>query len=1057
MPGNVIDDIVIKVNFDTASAEKDMASFEKKMQGLGKSGAVSGKSAKSPFKSAARNARAATAVFRTASRSMGSWFKKSNDYVESLNLFNVAMGDSALSARRYANEVERLMGIDVSEWLSYQGAFNQLAEGYGIASESANLMSQNLTQLAYDLSSLWNVDVKTAFQRLQSGMSGQIKGLKSWGINVSVAQLKETALAHGIELSTAKMTEAQKATLRYVTIMEQTANAQGDLARTIATPANALRILQAQWVQCQRAMGQVVSIIAVKVIPWFQALIAIIKEAAQSLAAMMGYELPEIDYSSGPIGGMGAFDDMADSIGNASEKAKELKRTVLGIDELNIMNDTSQSASSPVTGGGYDPTFGIDLSKYSYDFLKDVKMPDLEPMKRKLKEILGIAKDIGIVFLGWKLSKSFLGSLNGLVASIGITLLIDSIEGVLKDGIDIGDIVKGVIGGALAGAAIGFKFGGAGGAIGGAVIGIGVSLLITGITSIVSEGANTENITSTILGTLSSAAGIYSVVKIFNKKIKNPVPEFETASESIETVSTGTSSLTGKLTSLAKNLGLGVVIIAEVAASVILVTGAVWVLGKELEQVGIAWKPVIDNGALVATAMGIGAAALVGVGAVTALLGSVGTPLIANMALGTAMLALLGADAGLFIAEVLLIGKGLDKIGEAWQPVINNGENIKTGILTGTGLLIGIGVVTAALGAASVASVGLLPLAIGLGTALLAELSGALVLFIGSLVKTADQLNDELHPSLSRLNKNLPGLSAEMNNFTSFMTFFAEQVVDYTKSSAISGFASTVDEIVDFFTKDPIKSLSKDVNKQYAQTFGLNDNLRLANPELKVAIALMGQYYTFLEEIERLTGKTNNISLANGMFVNMKEVGKNLVMGFVSGIGSENSSLSRAVKSVLGDTFSDKVAASYGKSFGKNLGAGIVNGFKGTTFPTLKGTVNVKTSGDVSLKLKAYASGGFPEMGQMFIAREAGAELVGNIGNRTAVMNNDQIVSSVSRGVADANDEQNVILRMIIALLKEIRDKPSSNGGGYYGVSDVIRDIERKNRRDGKTAVPLGV
>ena len=159
------------------------------------------------------------------------------------------------------------MGINIQEWVNGQGAFNQIAEGFGIGSESANLMSKNLTQLAYDLSSLWNVDVSSAFTKLESGMSGQIKGLKAWGINISVAQLRETALAHGIELSTAKMTEAQKATLRYITIMEQSKNAQGDLARTIVTPANAMRILQAQTEQAKIALGQVVSVVAVKVIP----------------------------------------------------------------------------------------------------------------------------------------------------------------------------------------------------------------------------------------------------------------------------------------------------------------------------------------------------------------------------------------------------------------------------------------------------------------------------------------------------------------------------------------------------------------------------------------------------------------------------------------------------------------------------------------------------------------------------------------------------------------------------------------------------------------------
>ena len=230
-----------------------------------------------------------TRGLRQTFRIMGSWFKESNDYVEALNLFEVSMDDASDAALEYAQRVQDLMGIDIQDWLEAQGSFNQLLEGYGLAEDKAAQMSKQLTQLGYDLSSLWNVDVDTAMKRLQSGMSGQIKGLKAWGINLSVAQLRETALAHGIELSTAKMTEAQKATLRYITLMEKTTNVQGDLARTLITPANALRIFEQQVTQARRALGNIVSVVAVKVIPVFQAFISIITKAAQALANFLGY------------------------------------------------------------------------------------------------------------------------------------------------------------------------------------------------------------------------------------------------------------------------------------------------------------------------------------------------------------------------------------------------------------------------------------------------------------------------------------------------------------------------------------------------------------------------------------------------------------------------------------------------------------------------------------------------------------------------------------------------------------------------------------------------
>ena len=94
--------------------------------------------------------------------------------------------------------------------------------------------------------------------------------------------------------------------------------------------------------------------------------------------------------------------------------------------------------------------------------------------------------------------------------------------------------------------------------------------------------------------------------------------------------------------------------------------------------------------------------------------------------------------------------------------------------------------------------------------------------------------------------------------------------------------------------------------------------------------------------------------------------------------------------------------------------------------------------------------------GQVFMAREAGPELVGTIGNRTAVVNNDQIVASVSQGVYEANSEQNALLREQNNLLRKLLEK-DTNVTAVVGTGDVISGFERKNRRDGRTVVPVGV
>ena len=207
----------------------------------------------------------------------------------------------------------------------------------------------------------------------------------------------------------------------------------------------------------------------------------------------------------------------------------------------------------------------------------------------------------------------------------------------------------------------------------------------------------------------------------------------------------------------------------------------------------------------------------------------------------------------------------------------------------------------------------------------------------------------------------------------------------------------------------------------------------------------MNDYYSFLSEIQRLAGLTNGLSLAEGLFVNMKEVGKKIIAGLVDGLKSEKGTLKRELESVLDDTFKKKDAKAKGKDFGKDLCAGISESFKEYKFPTLKGTIDVTNKGKGTFTLSAYANGGFPDRGQMFIARDAGAEMVGSIGGRTAVANNDQIVEGIYQGVLAAmqnsnnSNDNNVDVRV------------------YLDGKQITAAVEKRQRERGATIYPGGV
>lgn len=920
------------------------------------------------------------------------WITASNSYIENLNLFNVSMGQYAEEARNYAEQVGEVMGINPGEWMRNQGVFMTITEGFGVASDRAYTMSKNLTQLTYDLASFFNISTSDAFQKLESGISGELEPLRRLGYDLSVARLQQEAYNLGIEKSVTAMTQAEKAELRYYAIMTQVTNAQGDMARTLEAPANQLRILQAQVEQATRALGNLFLPILKAILPYAIALAKAIRMVAEIIAGFFGVSIPEFDMGTDAIGGVASgAGEAADGLGDASKKAKELKNALLGIDELNVISPPEDSSGGAGGAGGIGGGGGLGFELPTYDFIADAVneqvdkimakiQPFLDWVRENIDEILAGVLAVGAAFLAWRIAKSvqdFLrwlstmkgfnitGSIAFKIAGLGLFLdawntMKEAIQDIMANGPNFTNVTKLMSGFAEALGAAFLLFGNI--KMAGAMLVIsGLTGIVSAISDMVNNGVNWDNalflvknlglflsglgmltgntklagigliisgatlIVDNLKGFLEAirtgdwsnvnmvevAAGALMLVGGFIltlKKLdalKDSATAGQAAKQALETVTDTTSKidttvstgLSPKLTSLAKNLGLGLVVIAEVTAAALLIVGAIALLGMELEQVGIAWEPVIANGETVAIAIGLGAAILGAVGLAAYALGTGGATIALNIGIGTAILLELGVAAGLFIVEIWAIGKGLDEIGQAWQPVLDNGEAIATAIGIGTGLLVGIGVVTAALGVATVASAGLLPLAIGLGTALLVELAAAFILFVESLVAVADELNYRLDPPLMALNEKLPGLSSNMSDFVDFMTEFAGQVVRYTEVSAIAGLSATIDTIIGWFTQDPIEKLANDVENISEQTSNLNDKLAIAVPELQTAADLLQEYKDLLTQIENLCD--SNVELSTGMFVNMKEVGQSLVTGFVDGIQSKSGDFKNAARDLV--------------------------------------------------------------------------------------------------------------------------------------------------------------
>lgn len=344
-------------------------------------------------------------------------FDISAQYVENLNLFNVTMGDTAKTAFEFAEAVNSALGVDTSDWIRYQGFFQSVGKGFGVVSEKADLMSQNLTQLAYDISSFYNISSEEAYNKVQSGFAGELEPLRRLGFALDEATLKQLAYKKGITQTYESMTQAQKAQLRYVAMIEQAENigVTGDMSRTIDTASNGVRVLQARIQQFARAIGNMLMPMLSAMLPYLTAFVQVLTDAANALANVFGFELPKIE-----LGGISnGYDDVAAAAADATAATEKFKGSLAGVDQLNIIGSHSDKSGS---GDGYSTDLDIKLP--TYDFLNGVESKTkqiAEDMKEWFKGALpwieAVAAAIGSVFLTTSIV-TFGSKLEGIVTTI---------------------------------------------------------------------------------------------------------------------------------------------------------------------------------------------------------------------------------------------------------------------------------------------------------------------------------------------------------------------------------------------------------------------------------------------------------------------------------------------------------------------------------------------------------------------------------------------------------------------------------------------------------------
>lgn len=359
---------------------------------------------------------------------------KFNDFYEATDLFNNAMGELSGQATELINKMESLLGIDPTEAMTNIATIQSLATSFGLASDKAYILSKNLTQLAYDESSYWNKDTATTFTAIASAISGELEPIRRLGIDLSQARLQQELLALGFNKQVSSLSQADKAVLRYIAIMKQTTNIQGNLAQTISSPANMVRILKSEISQLAKAVGQLLYPAFKAILPVLIAAVDLIKEFVVSLASVFGQKIEFTDFSKTQkdIGGVtDAMDDTADATKAAAKAAKDY---TMGFDELNIIDPSQNSGSSGSGGGGAAGNLLGDVDLSQYDMFKDYAGSAVDEIKAKLKSLdsfqigtqIGeqLNKLMGMIYdaihsVDWaSLGAVFADGINGLVDSV---------------------------------------------------------------------------------------------------------------------------------------------------------------------------------------------------------------------------------------------------------------------------------------------------------------------------------------------------------------------------------------------------------------------------------------------------------------------------------------------------------------------------------------------------------------------------------------------------------------------------------------------------------------
>lgn len=922
--------------------------------------------------------------------------KDSIDYIETMNKFQVSMGDYYERALMFQEKIQESTGFSDTTLMDYQASFNSIMKSMGSLSEEMSYTaSQSLTQMALDYSSLFNVEIDKSMEKFQSALVGSTKPIRSdSGYDVTETTIGALYEQLGGTESVKKLDQTEKRLLRIISLMQQmkTTGAFEDLARTINSPSNQLKIFQDQLAMFIRDLSSGIVNVLGKILPYINGLIM----ALRALLSMFGLVKTEvtgdplqIDETASSIGGIGgAIDDATDS-------AKEFKKHLFGWDVLNNITAPSEGSSGGAGGGGagaIDPAILKALEEYN-SLLDGVENKATEIRDK----ILGWLDPLGEGLTNFQKIKDIVTTvgtlLGGIVLSKGLASFLSLFSKTLGE------------------KALQFNLG--------LTLGItGIMLAYKGIRHIIDGDTTLFSIFEVIAGTAIGTGGTYKILSLlaktrFGGKINVNMGSALLITAGITVALAGAKTFAEELAKVEQGITTFDESLGKLVGSFALATtGGVMLTSGIATLLGVAISPaVIGVGALLGALVVLGTT-IFDVDEKTKELTSGVKDLTSEVdttisSYKTAEKSIKDkADAELVELEYT------KRLSEELKTLVDENGKVKAGNETRARFI--LGELNTALGTEYTMNGNVIEsyqtMQTEIGKTIEERKKEILLQAYSELVKESIKEQIKLQQEQVELTQKRKELEEEASKINIWTSWDLGAMIEYNK--AFEDIDTSLEEVGEElgYTDTRINNFMK---KYEEASMGISTS----STDIETDVTNMGDTVSEVSENTKnkvyedlqATGEYTDDELQNvqGILERNKNPiqqksanisnGVNTELKKIDGVTPMNSTLSRMTSSISTYNFSPI------RGFVNTINS-ILDGLN--TIRNITITGNFSTGGGAGGGggyAGGRATGGTVESGQFFLARENGMpELVGRIGTTTTVMNNNQIVQSVSMGVAKA-------------------------------------------------------